>query len=59
MPVYDYLCRCGHMDMDIRCISDREQGPKCTQCGEQMKLTVSPVKGIVRNPAVAPKEKRP
>lgn len=52
MPFYTYSCpRCQKLKQDIRCISERHDGPRC-DCGAKMRLLVDPVAGIVHSPAV-------
>jgi hypothetical protein len=36
----------------MRTIAEREDGPSCDRCRQQMKLQISPVRGVVKNPAV-------
>lgn len=54
MPAYNYQCpNCGAVKTDMRKIEERHDGPRCHQgCRFKMKLLVSPVVGIVKNPAV-------
>ena len=55
--MYLYACSaCGRLREDIRCIAQRADGPTC-DCGKQMDLQMTPVTGIVKNPAV-PKESK-
>lgn len=58
-PLFEYECpRCKNRKMDMRSIPERFDGPECYRgCGAKMKLLVSPVAGIVKNPAV-PKRQR-
>lgn len=57
MPFYEYECPvCKARRGDMRCIAQRHDAPDCPQCRVQgrrveMKLLVSPVKGVVKNPA--------
>jgi putative FmdB family regulatory protein len=38
MPFYEYECpHCGELDADIRCVSQRDDGPWCHECDLQMK----------------------
>lgn len=56
MPAYHYVCqKCDTSRVDMRCIAERHDGPDCDRCHIKMTLVVSPVRGIVKNPAV-PKE---
>lgn len=53
MPLYVYKCEpCKTERSDMRTIAERHIGPSCDRCGFMMKLTVSAVPGIVKNPAV-------
>lgn len=55
MPLYVYKCEtCGRLKEDIRLIEERHDGPKCEHCVlPKMVLQISPVRGFVKNPAVA------
>lgn len=54
MPIYSYQCKkCGTERTNIRLMSEREDGPDCDRCRQQMKLILSPTPGYVKNPAVA------
>lgn len=56
MPLYVYNCEpCRKDSLDVRTIEERHLSPKCDGCGKPMKLQISAVTGIVRNPA-APKK---
>lgn len=53
MPLYVYKCDvCKAEAQDVRTIAERHDGPRCHRCGAVMVLQVSPVAGIVKNPAV-------
>lgn len=53
MPLYQYRCEpCRAERSDIRLVAERHDGPACDRCGKQMTLTITPVPGIVKNPAV-------
>lgn len=53
MPLYEYRCEpCNKERTDIRTIAERHEGPRCDRCKQEMNLVVSPVAGIVKNPAV-------
>lgn len=53
MPLYAYKCDvCKAEAQDVRKIDERHDGPRCHRCGAVMVLQVSPVAGIVKNPAV-------
>lgn len=42
MPLYDYRCpRCGARDEAMAPYDQREHGPACSECGEQMTYVVS------------------
>lgn len=58
MPFYQYECaKCEHRRGDVRTVAERHDGPTCDVCKAQMKLVVTPVAGIVKNPAV-PRSRR-
>ena len=56
MPIYEYRCpRCGQIQEAIRCIADRYDAPLCFEhpkAAVEMQFVVSPVRGIVVDPAV-------
>lgn len=53
-PLYDYTCEgCSRSKQEMRLIAEREEAPDCDHCKSPMKLEVSPVRGFVKNPAVA------
>lgn len=53
MPLYEYTCvPCGKQRTDMRKIEERHYGPRCDRCRKEMDLIISPVAGIVKNPAV-------
>lgn len=53
MPLYSYTCAdCDRTRQEMRLIADREDVLPCESCGQPMKLEISPVAGIVKNPAV-------
>jgi putative FmdB family regulatory protein len=53
MPVYEYECRrCKSSSSELRSIADRLVAPNCPKCGKAMRFTLSPTRGVVRNPAV-------
>lgn len=54
MPLYEYKCPwCQAETTDMRTIEQRENGSLCYRCGKKhMVLVISPVKGVVKNPAV-------
>lgn len=53
MPLYSYECPpCNMTRYEMARIEDRHNGPKCYRCAREMKLILSPVAGVVRNPAV-------
>lgn len=54
MPLYEYECpKCKAQTQEMRCIVDRDNGPPCYRCSNnRMDLVVSPVAGVVKNPAV-------
>lgn len=52
-PLYQYKCpNCGRQQEDIRCVADRQDAPQCHRCKQQTILLISPVAGVVKNPAV-------
>ena len=60
MPLYEYYCAlCNRYEMEMRLIVEREQKPlpKCGQCGDETKPVISPVRGVVKNPAVPRRSK--
>jgi putative FmdB family regulatory protein len=59
MPFYDYHCdKCNSGTSQMRFVAEREDSPKCIFCDQKMRLVISPVAGIVRNPAV-PRRSKP
>jgi DNA-directed RNA polymerase subunit RPC12/RpoP len=53
MPLYLYTCpKCEATRSDMRTIDERKDGPRCDRDGSKMVLTLAPVIGIVKNPAV-------
>jgi len=57
-PLYDYRCEdCENGRQDMRTVAERHDGPKCDFCSGQMKLVISPVAGVVKNPAVPRRSK--
>lgn len=53
MPLYAYECaQCAKSRSDMRTIENRNNGPTCDRCRRKMTLVISPVAGIVKNPAV-------
>lgn len=53
MPLYTYECApCKATDMEMRLVDERHDTPICFRCKRAMKLVVTPVAGIVKNPAV-------
>lgn len=53
MPLYEYFCAaCDKWRVDMRTIAERQDGPTCDRCRKPMSLVISPVVGIVKNPAV-------
>lgn len=58
MPIYEYKCSsCRRTRTEIRSVEDRRRGAPTCRCGAWMALQVSPVAGVVRNPAVAKRKK--
>jgi putative FmdB family regulatory protein len=61
MPLYEYECKdCGQTRTDIRCIADRERGPKCDRCKPRRTMTQiisGPPMGIVKDPAAGPSKR--
>lgn len=54
-PLYDYRCeKCKRTTEGMRRVDERFDGPECYFCGEPTKLLLSPVHGIVKDPAVQP-----
>lgn len=57
MPLYAYECaQCKQQRSDLRTVAERNDGPYCDRCKppQQMTLVISPVRGIVKNPAAGP-----
>lgn len=53
MPAYQYACqKCDTTRLDMRCVAERHDAPLCDRCRAPMTLVVSPVFGVVKNPAV-------
>jgi putative FmdB family regulatory protein len=53
MPIYSYRCAdCGLVREEIRCIKDRDRKITCEKCGTPARREITPVTGIVKNPAV-------
>lgn len=53
MPLYVYTCpKCESTRSDMRTIEERNDAPRCDHCGSKMALTLTAVRGIVRDPAV-------
>lgn len=53
MPLYAYECAtCGRQRDGLRKIEERNDAPNCYDCKVPMALIISPVTGIVKNPAV-------
>lgn len=56
MPIYQYECQkwaCGTQYEAMKCIEQRQYAPRCPKCkGLTGKLVITPVRGIVKNPAV-------
>lgn len=53
MPLYEFQCpRCEKYRSDVRTVEARHDGPRCDHCGAKMTLLMSPVRGIVKDPAV-------
>lgn len=53
VPTYEYACSsCADRTLDLRRIEDRAKGPPCSKGHGPMKLVISPVAGVVKNPAV-------
>lgn len=53
MPLYEYICaKCKSGQEAMRTVEAREIAPECFFCKVPMALIVSPVAGIVKNPAV-------
>jgi putative FmdB family regulatory protein len=56
MPLFEYRCTvCLKTATEIRCIAERDKAPTC--CGVPMQREITPVHGVVKNPAV-PKKTR-
>lgn len=57
MPLYTYRCNpCKKERDDMRRIEERHDGPQCDRCRKKMFLQISPVAGVVVNPA-APRQR--
>jgi len=53
MPLYQYKCQwCDRITEGMRTVQERGFTPECYFCGKATTLIVSPVRGIVKNPAV-------
>lgn len=53
MPLYEYRCtRCNGGTLEMRKIEERHDAPECWTCKRPMRLRVTPVAGVVKNPAV-------
>ena len=54
MPLYTYQCpNCGAQRNEMRTVEDRNNGSRCYRsCKAKMVLVITPVAGIVKNPAV-------
>lgn len=53
-PQYEYQCpNCGAVCADKRTVDERNDGPRCyLSCKVKMELLISPVAGVVKDPAV-------
>lgn len=56
MPLYEYECKCGAGKAEMRTVPERNEVPNCDRCLAPMALIVSPVAGIVKNPAAGPRK---
>lgn len=57
MPIYDYECPSGNVESFFNSVDERHtRAPVCNCCDMQMKLVISPVRGIVRFPAAGGQE---
>lgn len=52
MPFYSYRCKRNHIAVQYRRIDQRNAKLKCSECGGNMTLELSPTPGVVKNPAV-------
>lgn len=53
MPLYAYHCLpCVLAVLEMRTMDERHDAPVCFNCKQPMKLIITPVAGIVKNPAV-------
>ena len=61
MPVYSYRCeQCGRERIDIRCIAEKDKGPKCDRCSPRRVMDLfieTPPLGIVKDPAAGPSKR--
>lgn len=58
MPLYVFECAiCNSQRSEMRTIEERNDGPECDRCRWPMILVISPVAGIVKNPAVPRRSK--
>lgn len=58
MPIYLFLCtKCGNDEERILCVAERDKDQVCTKCDYSMLRLQTPVRGIVKNPAVPKKVK--
>jgi putative FmdB family regulatory protein len=54
-PLYSYTCHaCNRTTDAMRTIAERGIVPECYFCGRLTEPVISPVRGIVKSPAVQP-----
>lgn len=58
MPIYEYACANGHLTTDFRPVRSRKRPLQCKRCDGKMKLVLSPVVGVVKDPAAGPRRQR-
>lgn len=56
MPFYEYACFNGHLVAEMRRVKNRKKPLQCKRCDGKMKLVLSPVAGVVRDPAAGPRK---
>lgn len=52
MPTYEYQCKAGHVTESQQLLEAKAVHIRCQTCGKRARPIVSPVPGIVKNPAV-------
>lgn len=49
MPIYEYLCDCGHLFEILTTIHKHKNRKKCEQCGKMAVQTIHPAVGRFKN----------